>query len=68
VVHDDRPCPFACSTWLVLLSRSAASMNVELLVLRHEVAVLRRTKPKPQVDWADRAICCVKDLGQFSAC
>jgi putative transposase len=42
--------------WLVLLSRSAASKNVELLVLRHEVAVLRRTKPNPQVDWADRAI------------
>ena len=42
--------------WLVLLSRSAASKNVELLVLRHEVAVLRRTKPKPQVDWADRAV------------
>jgi putative transposase len=42
--------------WLVLLSRSAASRNVELLVLRHEVAVLRRTKPKPQLDWADRAV------------
>jgi transposase InsO family protein len=42
--------------WLVLLSRSAASKNVELLVLRHEVAVLRRTNPKPQLDWADRAV------------
>jgi len=42
--------------WLVLLSRSAASKNVELLVLRHEVAVLRRTIPKPQLDWADRAV------------
>ncbi len=41
--------------WLVLLSRSTASKDAELLVLRHEAGVLRRTKPRPQLDWAGRA-------------
>ncbi len=42
--------------WLVLLGRSSASKNTELLVLRHEVAVLRRANPRPRLDWADRAL------------
>lgn len=41
--------------WFVLLGRSSAATDVELLVLRHEVAVLRRANPKPRLDWADRA-------------
>ncbi|MFI6788067.1 hypothetical protein ACIBG4_12135 [Nonomuraea sp. NPDC050383] len=42
--------------WLVLLARGSASKEVEILVLRHEVAVLRRQVPQPRPYWADRAL------------
>jgi putative transposase len=42
--------------WLALLSRSSASKDAESLVLRHEVAVLRRANCLARLDWADRAI------------
>jgi putative transposase len=38
--------------WLDLLGRSTASKDIELLVLRHEVAVLRRAARRPRLDWA----------------
>ena len=42
--------------WLVLLGRSQASKDAEILVLRHEVMLLRRQVARPRPDWADRAI------------
>jgi putative transposase len=42
--------------WLVLLARNDASKDVEILVLRHEVTVLRRPVARPTPDWADRAV------------
>jgi putative transposase len=42
--------------WLALLARSDAAKEVEILMLRHEVAVLRRTNARPALTWLDRAM------------
>ena len=54
VAHDEQPClrllylifAMLCG-WLVLLGHSSASKNTEPPALRHDVAVLRRSKPRP---------------------
>jgi hypothetical protein len=42
--------------WLRLLARSAATKDIEILILRHEVTVLRRQVSRPRPSWPDRAI------------
>jgi hypothetical protein len=42
-------------SWLALLARSDVDKDVEILVLRHEVAVLRRHNRRPVLTWIDRA-------------
>ena len=44
------------ASWLALLARSDATKDVEILLLRHEVAVLRRHTPRPRLSWVDRAL------------
>jgi hypothetical protein len=42
--------------WLGLLAGTTAAKNVEIIVLRHEVAVLKRQVGTPRFSWPDRAI------------
>src|SRR3954463_5488299 len=42
-------------SWLALLARSDIAKDAEILILRHEVAVLRRTNARPTLTWLDRA-------------
>src|SRR5918992_5721128 len=44
--------------WLALLARSDATKQAEILVLRHQLEVLRRQVARPRPSWADRAVIC----------
>ncbi len=48
----------ACQTfrWLALLARSDASKDTEILLLRHQLAIARRTQPRLRFSWSDRAV------------
>lgn len=43
-------------SWLTLFARSSAAKDAEILLLRHEVTVLRRANPRPRLAWTDRAV------------
>src|SRR3979409_687649 len=43
-------------SWAALLARSDTSNDAEILVLRHQLAVLRRQVARPRPSWADRAV------------
>jgi hypothetical protein len=42
--------------WLALLARSDRAKDAEILMLRHQVAVLQRQAKAPCLSWADRAV------------
>ena len=42
--------------WLVLRAQSDTSKEIEILVLRHQLAVLQRRTARPRIDWTDRAV------------
>jgi hypothetical protein len=41
--------------WIALLARSDRAKDAEILILRHQVAVLQRQAKTPRMSWADRA-------------
>jgi putative transposase len=45
--------------WLVLLARSEAAKDAEILVLRHGLVVLRRQLGAPKPTWSDRAVLAI---------
>ena len=43
-------------SWIVLRTRSDAANEIEILLLRHQLAVLQRRQPRPRISWTDRAV------------
>ena len=42
--------------WMVLRTRSDTSKEIEILVLRHQLAVLQRRTPHRRTSWTDRGV------------
>jgi hypothetical protein len=42
--------------WIVLRTRSDTTKDIEILILRHQLAVLQRRTPRPRMSWTDRAL------------
>src|SRR3954452_1139613 len=43
-------------SWMVRHTRSNTANEIEILVLRHQLAVLQRRTPRPRISWTDRAV------------
>jgi len=43
-------------SWMVLRTRSDTDKEIEILVLRHQLAILQRRVPRPRMSWTDRAL------------
>ena len=43
-------------SWMILLAQSQQAKEIEILVLRHQLAILQRRIPRPRMNWADRAL------------
>jgi hypothetical protein len=43
-------------SWMLLRTRCDAAKEIEILVLRHQLAVLQRRQPRPRISWTDRAV------------
>ena len=55
-------------SWIVLRTRSDTTKEIEILVLRHQLAVLQRRTPRPRISWNDRAMIAALDLVAADAC
>jgi hypothetical protein len=44
------------AAWLRLSRREEAWKTAEILILRHQLAVLQRRQRRPKLNWADRAL------------
>src|SRR3954454_8368736 len=43
-------------SWIVLRTHCDPAKEIEILVLRHQLAVLQRRTPRPRLNWTDRAV------------